>query len=47
MIELLCFIAGLTIGGAIAIGFMSCFQLHKNNEYESQIQRLKNELNNK
>lgn len=46
MIEFLWFLVGLLLGGLITTVLMCCLQLHRVNEYEAEIQRLRSKLNN-
>lgn len=45
MVDCLIFIAGLVMGGGIAAIFLSCLQINRLNEYESEINKLRSELN--
>lgn len=47
MESLIYLFSGLILGGLIATILFSCFQINKINEYEREIERLKNSNNNK
>ncbi len=47
MTEFVWLIAGLLIGGCIAIGILCCLQINRIGYYEQEIRRLKNELRQK
>lgn len=47
MQNFICFLIGIISGGAICLVVLSCFQINKINEYEREIERLKNSNNNK
>lgn len=44
MIEMLFFLIGMILGGLVAFVILCCFQLHRINRYEAQLQRLKAQL---
>ena len=47
MLNFIFLFIGLISGGIIACVLISCFQINKINEYEREIERLKNSNNNK
>lgn len=44
MAGLVCFLAGLTLGGCISFVVLCCFQINRINDYESEIKKLKEEI---
>lgn len=44
MTELLFFFIGMILGGLVAFVILCCFQLHRINRYEAQLQKLKAQL---
>lgn len=47
MSELVWLLAGLLIGGCVATGVLCCVQISRVSEYEQEIRRLKEKLNEK
>ena len=45
MTAFLCFLAGLLVGGIVAVGIMAALQLNRSNQYEQEIYELKQKLN--
>lgn len=45
--EIFMLIIGLLLGGCIAVTILCCMQINRICDYESQIQRLREKLNNK
>ena len=41
MIEMLFILIGMVLGGLVTFVILCCFQLHRINRYEAQLQRLK------
>lgn len=46
MIAFTCFLAGLMLGGCVALGFLCAFQLKRIDRYEEKINALEQKLNN-
>ena len=47
MIAFICFLAGLLIGGFVAVGILSAMQINRINRYKQEIFKLKQKLNMK
>ena len=47
MIEFLWFLVGLFIGGIVTTLVLCCQQISRINEYESELRKLRSQLNNK
>lgn len=47
MSELAWLLAGLLIGGCIAVTVLCCVQINRISDYEQEIRRLRQKLNNK
>lgn len=47
MSELAWLLAGLLIGGCIAVAVLSCVQINRISDYEQEIRRLRQKLNDK
>jgi len=45
MSELAWLVVGLLLGGCIGVTLMCCLQLNRVNDYESEIRKLKSQLN--
>lgn len=45
MIEFICIIIGILIGGLATLIYMSCLQINRINKYQIEINKLKNQLN--
>lgn len=47
MTEFLWFLVGLFIGGIVATLVLCCLQINRINKYESELRKLRSQLNNK
>ena len=47
MTKFFCFLTGFLLGGGFMTAMMCCFQLHRSNEQDAELRRLRAQLNNK